>query len=567
MLTLRSLSRMIAAACAVVVLAAEDAGAASATQVSEAPVDRMIALNKRAFADIQAQHFQAARYWLEEALVICETAGLDNDEMTARTYLHLAAVALGGLKDREEAMRDLDLALKINPNIALTPGLDITGLRSAYLQARQLAGLPPNPDPTAPNFDPSLPSASGAAVGEVGGDGPAAEDQAAETASGASQGPRDTRPSVREAYAAALVQEPDLPARVPVPLYCSVPVEIAAGQDLVVRCVTQKQPHTASAVFHFRPDGQEVPFAELAMDRTPKGWLAAVVPAKQMSGKALSYYITARLANVEQPLYWAYPEAPRALAIRGGIPATGRPESGGMSKDRGGSPRASRRRAAGALWFAVGAGSGVVYHGRATVDSGARLPGASSPAPVQRGLSPASLVQLEPELGYQVSRRLSLSLLGRYQYAPMEEALAAHVSGEKPVPTSAFALFFLGRLWSSSAHNLQAFASGGFGVGRSFLAVIDRDCDGGACALPHSDTLHGSGAAVTASAGVLYHATPRLGVFAELREIATFPTVMALTELDLGLAFVLPAGHSSGDRVAGATPGLPGSAGPPGPRR
>lgn len=543
----QSLPAILTAVCAVALLAADTARAAGADQMSESPTDRMIALNRRAFADIQSQHFQAAKYWLDEALVISETAGLDDEEMTARTYVHLAAVSLGGPKDRDEALRYLELALKINPNIALTPGLEIVGMRSAYLQARERAGLPPNPDPTAPNFDPSL-------TGVAEGDNESLVDLPAPAATAAAPmaGAPNILPPVREAYAAALTNEPDAPARVPVPIYCVLPLDLLPGQDLVIRCVTQKQARRASATFHYRPDGTDVPFAELPMDRSPKGWLVAVLPAKEIQGKALSYYVTAHLPNLQQPLYLAYPEAPRALSVRADLLAGASKDShqtDGVQDSRT-NGRPHQRRGVDSVWLGLGVGSGVVYHGRTTVDSREGIQGTDAPATVNEGFSPASLIQIEPEIGYQVTRRLSVSLMARYQYAPTEGRAPAADNGRKEVLTSAFALFLQGRLTFATNGNLQTYATGAAGVGRSFLAVIERDCEGKSCWLEHSDTVHGGSAALAAGAGMIYHLGPQLAFFAEAREIATLPTFMALTEINLGFAVAMQLGRASIGRMA-----------------
>lgn len=541
----QSLPATLTAVCAVALLATATALAAGADQVSESPTDRMIALNRRAFADIQAQHFQAAKYWLDEALVISETGGLEDEEMTARTYVHLAAVSLGGPKDRDEALRYLDLALKINPNIALTPGLEIPGMRSAYLQARERAGLPPNPDPTAPNFDPSLT-----------GIGPGEHEASADLSTPATPAPAASTPAilppVREAYAAALVREPDPPARVPVPIHCVLPLDLLPSQDLIIRCVTQKQTRRSSATFHYRPDGTDLPFAELPMDRSPRGWLVAVLPAKEIGGKALSYYITAQLPNVQQPLYLAYPEAPRALSVRAdllaGASKDAHPSEG--VRDSNTNARLHQRRTVDSVWLALGVGSGVVYHGRTTVDSRESIRGTDAPATVNEGFSPASLIQLEPELGYQVTRRLSVSLMARYQYAPVDGGTPTSDDGRKEVLTSAFALFLQGRLTVATSGNLQTYATGAAGVGRSFLAVIGRDCQGRSCWLEHSDTVHGGSAALAVGAGMIYHLGSQLALFAEAREIATMPTFMALTEINLGFAVAMQLGGPSLGRMA-----------------
>lgn len=546
----QSFPAILTAACAVALLATGAAWAAGADHVSESPTDRMIALNRRAFADIQAQHFQAAKYWLDEALVISETAGLDDEEMTARTYVHLAAVSLGGTKDRDEAMRYLDLALKINPNIALTPGLEIPGMRSAYLQARERAGLPPNPDPTAPNFDPSLDGAS-SLDGEASLDLPIQST----TGIGPSSAPPEVLPPVREAYAAAVTNEPDPPVSVPVPIYCTLPLDLLPGQDLIVRCVTQKQTRKSSATFHFRPDGSTVPFAELPMDRSPRGWLVAVLPAKEIGGKTLSYYITAQHPHVQQPIHLAYPEAPRAINVRADMVAganKGAQANDSLRDSRTGT-RPHQRRTVDSLWIALGVGSGVVYHGRTPLDSGQSIRGTDVPATVNEGFSPASLIQLEPEIGYQVTRRLSVSLMARYQHAPVDGRVSTSATGKKEVITSALALFLQGRLTVANHGNLQTYATGAAGVGRSVLAVIDRDCDAKGCWLEHSDTVHGGSAALAAGAGVIYHLSPAIALFAEAREIATLPTFMALTEINLGFAVAMQLGRPTVGRMAATT--------------
>jgi tetratricopeptide (TPR) repeat protein len=463
----------------------------------------MSALNRKALADIQSQHYHAAQYWLEEALVISETAGLEGNGVTARTYVNLAATALGANRDRDEALRYLTLALRIDPNIAITPGLEIAGLRSAYLQVRQQEGLPPNPDPTAPSYDSSL------AAGRH------------ELASEANSEPTVSKPDdysalgpvqVRTSYGAASLKEPDLPARVPSPLYCQVANERLPGQDLAIRCLTQRHTRRSSATFHYRSEGAQTPFLELPLDRTPKGWLAAVLPGRELAGKAISYYITAQLPGSDQALYLAYPEAPRALAFRsdGGPSSHTNPASEDTTK---------RLRKGSSLWFAMGGGFGAVYHGTATSDG----------VTVENGLAPASLFQLEPQVGFEINQRVSLSLMGRYQHAPTVSGAPLTAGGAS---SSAFAVFLQAQVGFATLGSLQTYAAGGAGFGRSFLAVVDQKCGGEDC----SFDLHGGAAALAAALGILYHLSPRFGLFTEVREIASLPNLMALTELDVGFA-------------------------------
>ena len=63
-------SGILAAVLAAIPFASGTAQSAPPAAVSEAAVDRMIDLNRRAYADIQEQHYRAAKYRLSEALVI-----------------------------------------------------------------------------------------------------------------------------------------------------------------------------------------------------------------------------------------------------------------------------------------------------------------------------------------------------------------------------------------------------------------------------------------------------------------------------------------------------------------
>jgi hypothetical protein len=520
--------RAILAAVLVTVLAVVPAARAAApTAIGDAAVDRMIDLNKKAFQDLREQRFQAAKYRLSEALVISETEGLENNEMTARTYVHFAVVELAGLKNREEAIKQFVLALKINPNITITPGLESPALKLAYLEAREQLGLPPNPDATAADI-PRIAAVQTPKPAEGGGK-LATHDNGNAAAS-----------------------EPDLPARVPAPIYCPLPFEILPGRDLVVRCLTLKQQKRSTATFFYRPEGGSDAFLVRAMARSPKGWLVVVVPGGEIQGRALSYYIQAQIPDGSLPLYIGHPEAPSTLLVA----QKDAQEAGSTTKGSGPAPSREKTpaqpgRLPGTLWIALGFGSGAVYHRREPVDSGAFTPGTATLVHSESGFSPASLFQLEPQMGLQVSERLSLSAMARYQYAPAESGSTR--PAEKDVPTSAFAAF--ARLHFALANGVafQPYVSGGAGYGTSFLAVVGKRCGADACYLAHSDTLHGGSVGLNVGAGILYHVTDSFGVFAEFNEIATVPKFMALSELNLGLSVAYKFGQRTARSKADST--------------
>ncbi len=524
MRTLESLSGILTALLAASPFVPARVWAAEPPAIAEAAADRMIGLNRRAYIEIREQHFQAAKYHLSEALVISETAGLEGDEMTARTYVHLAVVHLAGFKDREEALRDFKRALKINPNITITPGLESPALKRAYLQAREELGLPPNPDATAL----LSPRTAGEASANEGS---------------SSELTWPALPSLLSGVATAAAEasdEPDVPARVPLPVYCPLPFDVPADQEVVVRCITQKQQKKASAVFHYRRHG-DGEYTRIPMQRSSKGWLVAVIPARVLHGKSLVFFVEARIPLLPEPIFFGHAENPNLLPVRAPVGADdaieeAEPVAAPSSEQAADGPgRLGRLRAPDTWWFALAGGSGVAYHGREVVDSNSSATGTTLPVHVRSGFSATSLFHVEPEIGYQVSRRFALSVMGRYQYAPKDSDGYAPAANEHPIVTSAFAAFARAHLALLAHGRFEASASVGAGGGTSFLAVVPKQCDDDSCTLNHSDTVHGSAFGLLGGVGALYTVANHLGIVFDVKEIVTLPRSMAATEVSLGV--------------------------------
>lgn len=529
---LQRLSWILAAFLASIPIAERIVRAAETAAINDEAVDRMIDLNKKAFADIQSSRFDAARYRLEEALVVGETAGLEHDEMTARTRVHIAVVYLTGFKNREEAVQQLRIALGINPTITLTVGLETPALKSAYLLARKQMGLPPNPDANlapSPSLSPSSPDTSESpefVLGKVA----ASEVPVAppENATGA-------KPTRGDAMSIAGISDPDLPARIRVPIYCPLPFEIPPGEDLVVRCLTRKHHKQSSATLYYRREGATgEDYNVMAMDLSAKGWLVGIIPGNAISGKALSYYVQARIAGSQEVLSLGRPDAPNSFIIKEGARTTTQKVLGSTAHRTGATipfEEAARvdRGESGAIWISLGGGSGVAYHQRETVDSGA-------PIPVRAGFSPAGLFQIEPEVGYRWNEKLSLSVMGRYQYSPKDADGYVPGLGGRDILTSALAAFVRARFAFLSQGKFQTQASGGLGFGTSFLANVKKQCSDSSCTLNHGDTLHGGPLGLMVGVGAIYHVSPTVGLFIDVNEVATLPKFMALTEVNLGVA-------------------------------
>ena len=84
---------------------------------------------------------------------------------------------------------------------------------------------------------------------------------------------------------------PPLPARIAEPVHCEVPDEAPLRTDLFVHCVARPNLKARSIVFYYRAGTAH--YSSTPMERTTKGWYAAIVPGGRVVGKSLQYYAEA----------------------------------------------------------------------------------------------------------------------------------------------------------------------------------------------------------------------------------------------------------------------------------
>jgi hypothetical protein len=500
-------------------------------------------LNKKALVQLRSRHFDAAKEILLEALVLAKDAGLASTPAMARTYVQLAALYVNGEKSRDKGVNQLMLALKIDPGLTIPPELDTPALKSATLLARRRLAGAANPEgDSAPHPAPVAPAVPASAAATVQAAATAQDEPVAVPAPNA---PTTVAKRGRGGHKVMVdVADPDLPARIPAPLYCPLPFEIPPGQDMVVRCLTQKQQRKSAATLYYRPEGAaSEDFIAMPMSRSPKGWLQATIPGEVIKNKSLGYYVQARVPGKngdDQTLYLARPDAPNAFMIKEGADASFDPDRENILDtlnvtiaDEEDSFR-NHRRGPGAIWVSLAGGSGAAYHSTEAVDSGDTSGG--TPIRSLGGLTAAGLLQTELEIGYQFTKNLSFSAMGRYQYAPPN---SSGYTG-KPILSSALAGYVRGRYAFLTAGNFQTHLSAGIGGGNSFLVVVSKQCDANSptagCKLTHSDTLHGGPVGILLGLGAAYHLSRNFAVFIDVNELATVPKFMALTEINLGFA-------------------------------
>jgi hypothetical protein len=455
---------MLSVSTAVVTLAAGSAQAADPKKARE----KIVELNKQALLSYEAKDFETARDLLTKALKEAKGAGLEDDKMTARTYLHLGAVYWVGFQDQAVALQNFSLAKKIRPDIQLTPSIETADLKSVFDMATAEAEpvpQPATPRPVAPvkaqprAATPVAP-ASTRLVGDDGG-------------------------------------EPDLPATMSAPLMCTVPQDfVPPNKELTIRCALKPGIHASKGVqIHYRSPGVEA-YQALSMRRTSKGWYIVTLPSSMMKAGTLQVYFDARDAADNELASNGQIDSPSVIEVRkkgAGKVAGECPLDDPMCQIRRGAAADSyeaglHRRRQGAFWLGVGAGAGWGF-----------VPGGplewEKKVKVSAMTTTTGMFHLLPEIGYMWGENFALALQGRIEFIQQEQAMYTPPGGGKPQqlaanlngsPTTIAPAAFLRAIWYtdlSSGGNLQLSYSGDVGGGYirfpvKPVAVVTPDAQG-----------------------------------------------------------------------------------------
>jgi len=544
------------------------ASAAGRSGKGQDTVGKVVEINKQALAQMQAGKYEAARDALWGAIALLTDANLGEHAISARTHVHLAAVYMTGFNDRTKAIRQFVMALKIDPNIKITPQVETAALDEAFDAARGQAGLSAQAR--------TAPATSAGKTSAASTPAPTTDEQA--SANGSSSGTSaGGRRGLRGAKKFVDQEEPTPPARVPEAFYCPLPDEVPPKEDILIRCVTQKQPRKATATVFYREKGSE-DFTPLPMTRSPKGWLMATVPGAAVTGGAFQYYLEAKVPGSKEPLTIGNADGPNLMPIVDGAATVNntmlamllegkdtstRPATP-MAEDKAPLEEINRqyqidedlrkyhRRLPGSVIIALGGGAfAQTYHGAMSLDSH------DPTIQLQAGPSGATALQLTGEIGYQFSDKFAMSLQARYQITPSHATGWTPEAGVNQPPTSALALFLRGQYALLTLGNFQAFGSAvaGFSpMGKTFLGYVAGNCDLSlngtlvdgkqyTCPDPanhkvgHSDTVSGGPGAVGVGLGMMYHLTRFLAIWVEGRGLLSFGPSMLLGEWNAGLAF------------------------------
>jgi hypothetical protein len=128
-----------------------------------------------------------------------------------------------------------------------------------------------------------------------------------------------------------LADGPDLPSSIPQPLYCPTPDEGQQGTDVYIHCVTQSGVKGHPAAVFYRPSGV-LHFNSLAMEKTRKGWYAAMIPAGNLTGKVLQFYVEAHNDRGDVIANYGRATSPNIMTLKPpgtAVASTARADSGG----------------------------------------------------------------------------------------------------------------------------------------------------------------------------------------------------------------------------------------------
>ena len=468
------------------------------------PIQKVVELNKKALAAFADLNLDEAVKLLKEALEVCETQQLEKHPAAARTHVHLGAVYVAGLRQRDNGMEEFKKALRIDPNIKITKTLLNPEVQSAFTEASM--------DVSEENAGPG--SAPAAATPEPPAAPPA--------------------PAARPTASAesAILHTPATEGVVgqPIPIRAQVPASLGAER----------------VVLAYRPDGV-TNFFKREMDRVQDGdWYQTEIPAEATNSASIAYYILAQDAQGLPVARNGTETDPHIVDLGGGGAGGGiingvNPEGADDSADAQGGQEGEGL----SLWIALTGGIGMGYYSGTpeanhTDDGGKSLKSS--------GFAMAWAFQISPEVGYFYSDSLLFSLQGRFQLVTGASQVKFSDSDKNKSACS-------GGTCQPSHYAMAGVAKvtwflGPFGRFAPFLSlaagagqirqVVDlkkyklAGCPPGGC----KDTVVGGPILFGPGAGITFELSEHVSLVAGVNVLVGVPKVMANADVNLGLAYL-----------------------------
>jgi hypothetical protein len=538
-------------------------GSAQAQGVDQAAVDKLINMNKKALEDYDTLEWESAKRTLLEALVAGKKAGLENHPIMARTYVHLGAVYVTGLKDRNKGVQSFIRAIEIDPSIRISKAMSAPDLEEAFADAMKqakprapapAAAPPPPPPPVeAPPPKRRAPVIQEESTEEVA---PAPKRRAPvmqEEGAEAPPPPRKSKGSDDESG------DPDLPVHINA-LDCPTPDDVPPDKSVKLRCAAAANLNLSRVFLMYRLPGSEE-FGSVEMERTSKGWFQGKIPKKAVTGKSVQFYFEGRNAGGKPVVSNGRSDSPNLILIREKGAAeeaeAEAAEAAGSAVDTEENPLDERNEAAGPRlylgkvdksrigldtrygnrrwWLGIGVGSGWGY---------AKGDGLEVRTELQSGFAAgfgwAGLGHLAPELGLQVTPDFAISIQGRNQWIPQPEKYSKYTArGAHSV--------LLRLLFFQKQQRVRFFGALMGGAGEGFRFVLKPDPK----RPDFKDTVRGGPYLAGLGGGINIELASAVSFVLELNALAGFPIFSVVADVNAAIQFNFGGSRpSSSDRYS-----------------
>jgi hypothetical protein len=492
-----------------VILLCHGVAAASPRRLAQAPdaAGKVTQLNREALGAIDKREFEKAREILKKALDLCETSGLAQHPVAARTHVHMGVVIIEGFKNRELGEKQFGVALAIEPSIAMTPSLVTPEISEAFDEAKEAAK-------------------NGGTTGGTTGGGTGGTTAGGE----APPAPAESRPP-----AAAPARSTAASGAGGGFTYHTVS-EVKQGNAIRVTVNVDDNLKFHKILLAYRPQGTSE-FLGRAMDPVGPGSYSAEIPEHATTGSSVAYYIEAEDDDGQPVANRGTEERPLVIQL-GGEAQPPEHARAATAEKKSDSDDSTTLREEGESdeetshpWFVdVLLGSGVGY-ASGTGETNANLP-------VSGAFAATSLGHVAPEVGYWILPDLLLSVQGRAQVVSGPTELIDPTNGRVHQPAGwAFALFAKASMFFGSG-DFRPFISGGLGGGQirhvvTFGAYTDCGATRNQTCV---DSVVAGPALAEAGGGLVYKLTPTFGLEASTNLQVAEPKFTFNIDLNAGVA-------------------------------
>jgi len=474
---------------ALVLFASAVADTAARAQGGDA-TEKVTQLNREALAAIDKREFEKARELLKRALDLCQSSGLEQHPITARTHIHMGVVIIRGFKNHELGSKQFAKALAIEPTITVTRSVSTPDVEEVFADVK---------------------AAGGAAVAGAGDDGAGA--------AGATK-----RAPARDA---------DTAARAPAPSSSSsgfsyhTVSEVRQGSSVVVTVTVEESLKFKKLVLAYRPQGTSE-FLGREMEPVGGGAYRAEIPEHATTGSSVSYYMEAQDDDGQPVASRGTEERPLVISFA----ATSRSSSktaGAVERKAERQPDEDDDEEVGKFFVSLLVGSGVGY----TSGTGE----VNADTPVAGTVSGALIGHIAPEVGYWLAPGFMVSLQGRFQLVSGPTEYAETNRTHSPVPA---ALAVLAKAsWFMGSSDFRPFISAGVGGGQIRHVVTFSNLND--CGATRNQTCVDSVVAGPllgqVGGGFVYRLTPTLGLVLSSNAQVAAPNFTLNLDVNAGVGF------------------------------